>query len=276
MVPPIASNFIVGGDVENVINYGEDLGNITPIYNQLGEHYSDIDSVNKAVKDYKKLMRKLNSRQAEISVKPSQLGTDIQGKDIFEDNAQDLIEVADRNNIFLWFDMEDYKTIDDVLDMYIHHIQDHAGCFGVCLQANMKRTEDDLRRICKYDDVAVRLVKGAYSPPKEISYHNHNKVTNNLKKLIDIGTSQIDGCLAIGSHDDEIINHALNSKYKNCNIVFQMLKGVREEKQKELSQNHAVAQYVPYGDEWISYTYRRIRERPKNIFLILRSLRDLV
>ncbi|TLX87529.1 MAG: proline dehydrogenase, partial [Thaumarchaeota archaeon] len=31
-------------------------------------------------------------------------------------------------------------------------------------------------------------------------------------------------------------------------------------------------EYIPYGEKWLQYSLRRIRERKRNIFLLARSL----
>jgi len=51
------------------------------------------------------------------------------------------------------------------------------------------------------------------------------------------------------------------------------LKGIRDElKQKLVSDGYIVSEYMPYGEKWLQYSIRRIRERKRNIFLLARSL----
>jgi proline dehydrogenase len=51
-----------------------------------------------------------------------------------------------------------------------------------------------------------------------------------------------------------------------------MLMGVREDAQFELAEKYEVWQYVPYGDKWLSYFYRRVMERKANLFFALRAI----
>lgn len=54
---------------------------------------------------------------------------------------------------------------------------------------------------------------------------------------------------------------------------IQMLMGVREDAQRRLAaENVPVWQYAPYGDEWLSYFYRRVRERKENALFAMRAI----
>ena len=52
-----------------------------------------------------------------------------------------------------------------------------------------------------------------------------------------------------------------------------MLMGVREDAQRRLAaEGHEVWQYAPYGDKWVSYFYRRVRERKENLTFAARAV----
>jgi proline dehydrogenase len=52
-----------------------------------------------------------------------------------------------------------------------------------------------------------------------------------------------------------------------------MLMGVREDAQRDLaSEGVEVWQYAPYGDKWLSYFYRRVRERKENVLFAARAV----
>lgn len=54
---------------------------------------------------------------------------------------------------------------------------------------------------------------------------------------------------------------------------FQMLYGIRNEKQLELAkEGYKVRVYVPYGTDWYGYFMRRLAERPANIAFVLKGL----
>jgi proline dehydrogenase len=51
------------------------------------------------------------------------------------------------------------------------------------------------------------------------------------------------------------------------------LKGVRDElKQQLVNDGYMVSEYMPYGEKWLHYSLRRLKERKRNIFLLARSL----
>lgn len=275
MIPPIASRFIAGKTNESVNEISQELynnHNIVPIVNRLGEHYTDEDKISESTSEYINLIDLFSENDAkqEISIKPTQIGLDY-STEIFNDNLEKILRKAVGNDIFVWIDMEDDKTVDDTIDAYKSMVHNYPKSVGLCLQSNLKRTQTDLEEISSYDGASVRIVKGAYSTPNVPSYERDEEVSKNMVSLIDYALDNIGHRVAIGSHDEKIIENYTNSSY-NDKLEFQMLKGVREEYQVELAEKYTVNQYIPYGEEWISYTYRRIKERPKNITLVFRSL----
>jgi proline dehydrogenase len=85
-----------------------------------------------------------------------------------------------------------------------------------------------------------------------------------------------DEILAIATHDSKLVKEAI-SLLKGREIIksiqFQFLKGIRDELKRELVHNgFSVWEYAPYGERWLPYSARRIRERKKNIILLARSL----
>ncbi len=81
---------------------------------------------------------------------------------------------------------------------------------------------------------------------------------------------------AIATHDEPLINEALEAnKAHHKRLEFQMLMGVREELKHELVRKGlTLVDYIPYGKNCFPYSVGRIRERKRNILLILRSIFD--
>ena len=71
-----------------------------------------------------------------------------------------------------------------------------------------------------------------------------------------------------------MIEHALDLQSDHdTDAEFQMLMGVREDRQRELaSEGHDVWQYAPYGDQWLSYFWRRVQERKENALFAVRAV----
>ncbi len=275
MIPPIANRFVAGEAPGEAIQHAESLNeqNIGAIVNVLGEHYTDSADAKYDTKEYLNLLAELSDDDSKkcISLKPSQIGLDI-GEESFLNNLETIVDIAAKQNTFVWIDMEDHTTTDATLDCFESMSLKHNGGVGVCVQANLKRTADDLNRLASLPG-KVRLVKGAYNEPNSVAYQNKDRVNNEYRKLMQYMFENFDDGIAIGSHDPEMIDVAkdLHEEY-GTGFEVQMLMGVREDAQYELAQEHEVWQYVPYGDKWLSYFYRRAMERKENALFALRAI----
>lgn len=273
MIPPIATQFIGGETVEDAVSQANELNDrgIIPILNQLGEHYQSEEPVRETVNEYKELISQLSNEgtAVAISLKPTQLGLEI-SKDLFEQNAKEIVKKASESNIFVWLDMESSHTVDETLDVYRDLLELYPKQVGICLQANLRRTKEDLQSLFG-TDAAVRLVKGAYDEDENTAFIDQSRITQNLVSLAREANGNIYK-LAIGSHDEDVINESV-TRAGDTDVEVQMLKGVREDYQDTLVRDgYTVGQYIPYGTEWFSYTTRRLKERPRNILLLGRSV----
>jgi proline dehydrogenase len=71
-----------------------------------------------------------------------------------------------------------------------------------------------------------------------------------------------------------MIEHAagLHDEY-GTDYEVQMLMGIREDAQTKLAADGVETyQYVPYGDKWFSYFYRRAMERKENLLFAVRAV----
>jgi proline dehydrogenase len=276
MIPPIASNFVAGETPAEALEHIETLNErgVKAILNLLGEHYEERPPADEDAAAYEDLVRDIDQSglAACISVKPSQIGLDV-GEDVFAENLAGIVEVADEHDVFTWVDMEDHETTDATLDAYEDLTTEYGGGVGVCIQANLKRTEDDLERLAGLPG-KVRLVKGAYDEPTELAYKNKERVNQAYRDYLTYMFREFEGGVAVGSHDPQMISLAkdLHEEY-GTDYEVQMLMGVRDDEQDDLAaEGVAVWQYVPYGDKWFSYFYRRAMERKENMFFALRAV----
>ncbi|MFC7019781.1 MULTISPECIES: proline dehydrogenase family protein [Haloarcula] len=272
MLPPIARNFVAGETQGAAMDHVDDLNDrgVGGILNLLGEHYDDRADADADTQAYVDLVTALADRDTRscISVKPSQIGLDI-GEDVFRENLARIVEAAD---CLVWIDMEDHTTTDVTLDAFEHHARETDGNVGVCVQANLKRTREDLERLADLPG-KVRLVKGAYDEPKEIAYKKKAEVDEAYREYLEYMFEHFEDGIAVGSHDPEMISLAadLHAEYGTPYEV-QMLMGVREDEQTRLAPDVDVYQYIPYGEKWFSYFYRRVRERKSNALFALRAV----
>jgi len=274
MIPPIANNFVAGKTPERALEHVRRLNDrdVGGILNLLGEHYSAYEDATADAEQYIELAGMIaeSDLDACLSVKPSQLGVDI-SDELFERNFGRLVDNVD---CFVWLDMEDHTTTETTLDVFEEQTLATDGNVGVCVQSNLVRTGKDLVRLASLPG-KVRLVKGAYKEPAEVAFTNRKKVTEVYKDQLEYMFQEFDGGVAVGSHDPVLIDHAheLHDRYGTA-YEIQMLMGVRENAQFELASKSeaTVYQYIPYGSKWLSYFYRRMRERRENVTLAARAI----
>ncbi len=274
MIPPLARRFVAGESAASALDHARELNDndVGAILNLLGEHYDDPADAEADAETYCDLLDELGQTDLEacISVKPSQLGLDV-GEETFRDNLATVVDCAEANDRFVWIDMEDHTTVDATLDAFEHHAREY-GEVGVCIQANMKRTRDDLERVADLPG-KVRLVKGAYDPPEDLAYGEKSRVNEAFRADLEFMFERFEDGIAVGSHDPEMVEYAeeLHDEYGTPYEV-QMLMGVRTDAQYDLARDREVWQYVPYGGKWLSYFYRRVAERRQNLVFALRAL----
>ena len=275
MIPPIASRFVAGEEPATALEHVQSLNDreIKAIVNLLGEHYNTRAPAEDDAAEYRTLVRDIaaSNLDACISVKPSQIGLDL-GEDVFRALLEEIVDEAAERDVFVWIDMEDHTTTDVTLDAFEALTTEYDGEVGVCVQANLERTRDDVERLADLPG-KVRFVKGAYNEPAEISYKDKAKVDREYKELLAYAFEHFEDGVAIGSHDPEMIEYATELHEEHGTpFEIQMLMGVREDAQEELAAEYEMWQYVPYGGRWKSYFYRRVMERKENLLFAARAV----
>ncbi|MFB6178738.1 MAG: proline dehydrogenase family protein [Halorientalis sp.] len=275
MIPPIANNFVAGESPPEALDHVAAINErgVKGILNLLGEHYEDRAPADEDADAYCSLVDAIAEADVDccISVKPSQIGLDV-GDDVFRENATKIVDYAADHDVFTWIDMEDHTTTDVTLDTFEELTTTHDGAVGVCVQTNLKRTPEDLERLADLPG-KVRLVKGAYAPPKELAYRDRARVTQAYEECLEQMFETFDDGIAVGSHDPDMIDLAkdLHAEY-GTDFEIQMLMGVRDDAQYDLAKTYDTYQYIPYGGKWFSYFYRRVRERKENLYFALRAV----
>ena len=256
------------------------------ILNYLGEDNTEEEKINRTPKEYSDLLERLHADQIDgcISVKPSQLGLCI-SYELCLKNLKAIINRAIKFSVFVWIDMESSKHTDDTLMLYLELLA-HYPHIGVVLQSALRRSASDLLHLMEVG-AKVRLVKGAYHENEQIAFIRHEEINANYIKLLKMlfshnyytNNNGIDNSLkfAVATHDSKLIEYAIKLskavKIGIKNFEFEFLRGIRDELKRNLvEEGFRVAEYIPYGDEWLPYSTRRLRERKKNLFLLARSL----
>jgi proline dehydrogenase len=274
LVYKIARRWIAGRDLQS----GMDAARVAAsngfgvILNFLGEDISDRERAAKEVEEYVRLQRAIQTATIDgcVSVKLTQFGLTVDEPFVLESldhvsaNAQSLNQV-------LWIDMESTKFTEKTIQIYLQLIEDRPRT-GIALQAYLRRSEADLRRIIEKGGT-VRLVKGAYNEPADLAFKSSKEIRANFQRLLGI-LFESGIYFAVATHDSVLIDEARRLADKhNARFEFAMLKGIRDELKLELAKSgYRVVEYIPYGDQWYEYSIRRLREHPSNIWLLARSL----
>jgi len=270
----VAKRWIAGYTLEDAIRVAKDANNrkLRVILNRLGEHTPDEKLIQGYTEEYLKLLDRIQAEKIDgtISVKPSQLGL-AANPSLYNANLLRIIERAEAYEEFVWIDMENSPYTEETLRTYREILPSHRQ-LGVCLQANMKRTESDLKDLIPRGGI-IRLVKGAYPESAELAYKKRSDVDANYVKLMTM-LFEGRGRFAIGTHDGKLIDKASElAKGQKIDFELQLLKGIRDDiKPTLIEEGYRVSEYVPYGPEWYNYSKRRMRERKRNILLLLRSI----
>lgn len=243
---------------------------MSAILNFLGEDIRDSKLVDVTVSQYLLLMDLMNAKKVHgcVSVKPTQIGLTID-YDTCLQNFRRLAAKAREVGQFIWLDMESVKSTEDTIAIYLDLYKQYH-MIGVAVQSYLRRSASDLLHIIEYGG-KVRLVKGAYHESKEHIFVTNEEVNANYLKLM-LMLFESNNYFAIATHDSSLIAEATRMG-KNTSFEFQMLKGIRDELKIDLiTMGFAVAEYIPYGSQWLPYSVRRIMERKRNLLLLARSL----
>ncbi|MCL4411295.1 MAG: proline dehydrogenase family protein [Candidatus Marsarchaeota archaeon] len=267
----VAGRWIAGANDRDAIAVAKYFNSkkIRALINFLGEAYTKEEDIAKTIDIYLRLIRYIENEKvtADITVKPTQLGLLI-SNDEFVKNYKKIINAARGSKVFTWMDMEEAEYIDDALAAYEEEVDN--GMVGICIQSYLKRSIDDLRKLTKKDAV-IRLVKGAYTASKNKSFQTRSETTENYYKLMNF-LFENGKSFTIATHDIDIIHEAIKlNKNSKKDVTFAMLKGIRNKLAVQLAEKEKVSIYVPFGEEWIPYSYRRLKEAG-HLKLILRSL----
>lgn len=272
-----ASRFVAGETIDQAVEVIKELNQkgLAVTIDYLGEFVDNEKEANEmadqSIEAIQAIGReKLNSQ---LSLKLTSMGLDL-SKKVLMGNMRRILEAAKKNHVFVTIDMEDYSRCQKTLDIFKELRTEYAN-LGTVIQSYLYRTEQDIFDLNKFS-ASLRLVKGAYKESSEVAFPNKIDVDQNLKKIIEMHL-QNGNYTAIASHDDAIIEHTKRfvkeHNIPNSQFEFQMLYGIRPERQIELAnEGYTMRVYVPYGTDWYGYFMRRLAERPANVAFILKGI----
>ena len=267
---PFAKRFIAGINTnDSSVVFKNHLDqNFKVIANLVGENIQSAEKIETICETYAELLDRFSDSDFSISLKLSSIGLDDEYKSTME-NLTKLVESASKNTQMIRLDMEDSKYTDQTIEVCKSIHNDYPGSIGITLQANLNRTERDLEDL-KKNGISIRLVKGAYFENDQIAITDMNQIRQRFLEYSQLLIADSNVKHSIATHDEPILDSiSLNSEMKNH--CFEFLYGVRRDLQRRFINSNEVGLYMPFGEEWVSYTYRRLKEF-KNIRFVAKNL----
>jgi proline dehydrogenase len=275
--------FMPGESVEDALAASDKFKaqGIGLLFTRLGENVTNAEQYDEVAHHYEWLIGEITKRRidGEISVKPTQLGMDV-NLEAMQAHMDRLCLVAQENgNRTVWIDMEGSAYTEQTIAEYERLKALHPNV-GICLQAYLKRTYSDIERLLPTEP-RIRLVKGAYAESRDIAYTKGREVDQNYLALCVSMLGQLKAGHALffglGTHDVRLIaqvaEHAQSIGLAKNVFDVEMLYGIRADQQRKLEKDgFRVRVLIAYGDYWYPWYMRRMAERPANLIFAVRQM----
>ena len=247
----------------------------------LGEFIQDLDEARKNRDEYLALIETAERAgiDGNYSVKPTMFGLLIDPEVCYDHIRSIVSQAADHGN-FIRIDMEDSSCVDLEIELFRRLKAEFPAHVGLVLQAYLRRTLDDLNDLMDLHTPEVplnyRLCKGIYAEPAHIAFQRHEEI--NAHFLDDLEFMLQKGIYpGIATHDRALVEGALERierhQIPKDKYEFQMLYGVTPELRRSIVEaGHTMRVYVPYGRHWFGYSTRRLKDNPKIVNSIIKSL----
>ena len=268
---PLAKRFIAGHSFDSAkpaIDRLMDEGYEVSI-DYLGELSKTVKHSLEARRQYLEIIEYYKDKQIDISIKPTQLGLSI-SQSLAYNSVCDIAEQALKYNHTIRLDMEGSAVTQKTIDLCLK-VNDLFPNIGIALQSNLYRTEQDIIKLIN-KNIFIRLVKGAYKENEIIAHQ---------------GKFEIGGCFfahaahlysekankpAVATHDEELLEDVEELIPDPKYFDYEMLYGIRRDLQKSLlSRGYRVRVYIPFGEDWLPYTLRRLKEW-KNLKFVIKNV----
>lgn len=247
----------------------------------LGEFITTLDEAEENKKEYLEVIEAAEAAGVDgnYSLKPTFFGLLID-KEVAYKHIREVVAKAASHNNFVRIDMEDSPCTDMEIDMYRRLKVEFPDNVGLVVQSYLKRTHSDIQALKDINSadspVNLRVCKGIYVEPEEISYKKYDDINDHFISDIEL-MFQEKMYPAIASHDVPVIEGAyqLIKKYDVPvdKYEFQMLYGVTPALRKSImDKGHRMRVYVPFGKQWFGYSTRRLKENPKMAGVVIKAL----
>ena len=253
---------------------------IATIFTELGENVTRAEEAEEVTRHYLDVLDRVHAAdlRAQISVKPTQLGLDLDRERCFANLAR-LVERADARDNFVWIDMESSPYVDPTLDLF-RRARAASPRVGVALQAYLYRTAQDVESLVPLG-AAIRLVKGAYLEPPSVAYPKKADVDETIYRLacrlLAADAQRAGGLLHIATHDaalaDRLAAFVDAQQVPKAAYGYAMLYGIQRPLQRRLvDSGRPLSVLIAYGEYWFPWYMRRLAERPANVWFVVKNL----
>ncbi len=250
------------------------------VLTRLGENVTSLRTADAVMRHYSDVLARAHEAglDCDISVKLTQLGLDLDTEQC-RGHLETLAAIAGRHEASVWLDMEQHAYLERTLMIY-RQLLERFQNVGVCLQAYLRRTREDLRSLLPLGG-GIRLVKGAYREPASIAFPAKRDVDANF---LDLAACMLAAAAAphaprvvFGTHDRRMLNaiagHAERVNLGRGAFEFHLLFGIQRAEQLRLARDgFRVRVLISYGDEWFAWYMRRLAERPANVLFAARAI----
>ncbi|SEA79159.1 L-proline dehydrogenase [Desulfuromusa kysingii] len=268
IISHFAKGYIAGSTLADAVQLTKDLNQqgIMTTIDILGEFITTMDQAVGFKNDGLNILRTIDRENldANLSIKPTQMGL-LLDKEQCYGIIRELVAEAKELKNFIRIDIEDVPVTDDTFEFFRRLREEFPGHVGTALQGYLRRTPDDVVAMADgYQN--YRLCKGIYIESRMDAWKHPQAINRNyvicLEQLLKQGAY-----VGIATHDESLVFEAMNIIRKlDLNpdqYEFQMLLGVDEELRKIiLAAGHRLRIYVPYGEDWLPYSQRRLKENP--------------
>jgi proline dehydrogenase len=250
------------------------------IFTKLGENLTRIDEAEAVTLHYLDALDRIQAAglDAQISVKPTQLGLDLD-KELCFRNLQRLIDRAAERRNFVWLDMESSPYVDPTLDLF-RRTRARSPLVGIAIQAYLHRTAQDVESLIPLGS-AIRLVKGAYLEAPDVAFPVKADVDANYFalccRLLSDEAQRAGTLLHIATHDpvlvDRLSTFIAEHRVPNSAYEFAMLYGIQRPLQQRIAlSGRRIRVLIAYGEFWFPWYMRRLAERPANVWFVVKNL----
>ena len=276
------SRFMPGEHIEDALRAAAELKpqGITTILTRLGENLTRVEEAEEVTQHYLDVLDRVaaSGLDAQISIKPTQLGLDLD-RSLCERNLDRLLDRAAQRNNFVWIDMESSPYVDPTLALF-RRTRAKTPRVGIALQAYLRRTGADLESLVPLG-AAIRIVKGAYLESPEIAFARKADTDENYyrlcTRLLAPEARKPGAILHIATHDvrlaDRLAAYIAQNSVPPSAYEFAMLYGIQRGQQARLArEGKRLRVLISYGEYWFPWYMRRLAERPANVWFVFRTM----